>query len=1167
MLRLEQLEKGTLVEGIEPDGPVRIVNADLVSEDTAEVFYVRVSDGGSNVTMLYRSGERDLRAVSGESLRGFSAPGEDLRLATEAYRLNMAYLSDPMIAVHTSLIEPLPHQISAVYEYMLARQPLRFLLADDPGAGKTIMAGLLMKELLVRGDLERALICCPGGLVEQWQDELWQKFGLPFEIIGREQVEASRTGNPFAEKDLAIGRLDHMSRNEDIKQGLQSTEWDLIVVDEAHKMSASFSGGEIDKTKRYQLGELLSPLTRHLLLMSATPHNGKEEDFQLFLKLLDADRFEGRFRDGVHHVETSDIMRRMVKEDLKRFDGENLFPPRRAHTVGYRLSPEESRLYEDVTDYVRQEFNRAEATEGRVRTVGFALTILQRRMASSPEAIYQSLKRRRNRLQQRLKEVKTAGRRASLRGGELDRLAGKLEDYEEVPGEELEQAEEEVMDAATAARNARELEIEIQTLQRLEREAELARDSGRDRKWERLRELLEDEDLMRDAEGDRRKIIVFTEHRDTLEYLCERLTRLFGREEAVIRISGGMSRDGRRGAQERFLNNPEATVLVATDAAGEGVNLQRANLMVNYDLPWNPNRLEQRFGRIHRIGQTETCHLWNLIAEDTREGDVYARLLDKLETERQALGGRVFDVLGDLFREKSLRELLIEAIRDGNRGHLSHNVADALESAMEHERLRSLIEDTALTHEAMDPTLIRRIRDEMERAEARRLQPHFIESFFVEAFRRLGGSPKEREPGRYELPRVPHAVYRRAREMPGGSRIADAYQRITFDKSLVRADGKPLAKFLHPGHPLLDAVVDLTLQRHRSALAEGGVLVDDTDPGNEPRALVLLEHAIEEGSSDSSRPTASRRMQFVEVAADGSTTNAGHAPHLDYRPPTGAERESLDLSHSFGAASEESARRWAAANLVPGHLEEVTAQREERINKTERAVWERLTKEISYWDRRSAELRQQERSGQPNDRLNSENAARRRDDLIERRDRRMQQLKRERHLMPGPPVVVGAALVMPAGMVEDTASKDARAPRDARAPAFTADPEARRRVEERAMQAVFAAELALGHSPRDVAAQNLGYDIESRDSHTGRLRMIEVKGRAAGAETVTITRNEILTAMNRPDDFILALVEVEGESASSPRYVRRPFSREPDFDATSVNYDLRDLLERGEEPS
>ena len=398
MLRLEQLEKGTLVEGIDPDGPVRIVNADLVSENAAEVVYVRSSDGRSNVTMLYRSGERELRAVSGESLRGFSAPGEELRLATEAYRLDMAYLSDPMLAVHTSLIEPLPHQISAVYEHMLARQPLRFLLADDPGAGKTIMAGLLMKELVARGDLERALICCPGGLVEQWQDELWQKFGLPFEIIGREQVEASRTGNPFAEKDLAIGRLDHMSRNDGVKEGLKSTEWDLIVVDEAHKMSASFSGGEIDKTKRYQLGELLSYLTRHLLLMSATPHNGKEEDFQLFLKLLDADRFEGRFRDGVHHVETSDLMRRMIKEDLKRFDGESLFPPRRAHTVGYRLSPEESRLYENVTGYVRQEFNRAEATEGRVRTVGFALTILQRRMASSPEAIYQSLKRRRNRL-------------------------------------------------------------------------------------------------------------------------------------------------------------------------------------------------------------------------------------------------------------------------------------------------------------------------------------------------------------------------------------------------------------------------------------------------------------------------------------------------------------------------------------------------------------------------------------------------------------------------------------------------------------------------------------------------------------------------------------------------------------------------------------------------
>ena len=314
-----------------------------------------------------------------------------------------------MLAVHTSVVEPLPHQITAVYEAMLPRQPLRFLLADDPGAGKTIMAGLLIKELIARGDLQRCLVVCPGSLAEQWQDELYRRFHLPFEILTNDKLEAARTGNWFLETNLVIARLDKLSRNEDVQQKLQAPDcrWDLVVCDEAHKMSATFFGGEIKYTKRYRLGQLLSTLTRHFLLMTATPHNGKEEDFQLFMALLDGDRFEGRFRDGVHVADVSDLMRRMVKENLLKFDGTPLFPERIAYTVPYKLSDAEAQLYKAVTDYVREEFNRAEALENdkRAGTVGFALTILQRRLASSPEAIYQSLRRRRERLESRLREL------------------------------------------------------------------------------------------------------------------------------------------------------------------------------------------------------------------------------------------------------------------------------------------------------------------------------------------------------------------------------------------------------------------------------------------------------------------------------------------------------------------------------------------------------------------------------------------------------------------------------------------------------------------------------------------------------------------------------------------------------------------------------------------
>src|SRR5690606_12466207 len=425
----------------------------------------------------------------------------------------------------------------------------------------------------------------------------------------------------------------------------------LIVVDEAHKMSAHFWGNELRETKRYRLGKLLRGITRHFLLMTATPHNGNEADFQLFLRLLDEDRFEGRFQEGVQEVDISDLMRRMIKEDLRRFDGRPLFPERRAYTVSYPLSPAEKQLYEAVTEYVREEFNRADNLDDQRRgTVGFALTVLQRRLASSPEAIYQSLRRRRERLEKRLQEAESARRQAQTLefGGRLYDEE-ELDDLEDAPAEEAEAIEEEVLDSATAALTAAELRAEISTLHRLERMAYQVRHAGTDQKWEQLATILQDEELMFDAEGRRRKLVLLTEHRDTLRYLLERVGTLFGRDDIMVSISGGDLRDQRRATEDRFRNDPGVYFLLATDAASEGINLQRANLMINYDLPWNPNRLEQRFGRIHRIGQREVCHLWNLVAGETREGYVYERLLRKIETESRALNGKVFDVLGTLF--------------------------------------------------------------------------------------------------------------------------------------------------------------------------------------------------------------------------------------------------------------------------------------------------------------------------------------------------------------------------------------------------------------------------------------------------------------------------------------------------------------------------------------
>src|SRR6478735_7844016 len=420
MIKLDDLQPSAAVRGILPDALVTVVSVQWFGSEALELTYKTASGKVAN-ELLYRHDEPRLEIVEQGRPWSFDGDGALFRLVSEAQRIRLAHLFDPVLAVHTSVVDPLPHQITAVYEAMLPRQPLRFLLADDPGAGKTIMAGLLIKELIARGDLQRCLIVCPGSLAEQWQDELYRRFHLPFEILTNDNLEAARSGNWFLEHNLVIARLDKLSRNDDVQQKLQAPDgrWDLIVCDEAHKMSATVFGGETKYTGRYRLGQLLSTLTRHFLLMSATPHNGKEEDFQLFMALLDGDRFEGKFRDGVHQVEVSDLMRRMVKENLLKFDGTPLFPERVAYTVPYKLSDAEARLYKEVTAYVRDEFNRAEALQNdkRAGTVGFALTILQRRLASSPEAIYQSLRRRRERLEKRLREMELLQRGGAILTG------------------------------------------------------------------------------------------------------------------------------------------------------------------------------------------------------------------------------------------------------------------------------------------------------------------------------------------------------------------------------------------------------------------------------------------------------------------------------------------------------------------------------------------------------------------------------------------------------------------------------------------------------------------------------------------------------------------------------------------------------------------------------
>ncbi len=1212
-MRLEELQPGTIVKGVLPNQHVTVVTAHWRRDAAIDLFFIDSADN-PGAQLLYRSKEPDLEIVTAGLPWSFDGDGETFRLVSEAHRIRLAHLFDPLLAVHASQVEPLPHQITAVYEDMLPRQPLRYLLADDPGAGKTIMTGLYLKELLVRGDLKRCLIVCPGSLVEQWQAELYQRFHLPFEIFTREKFNTARTGNLFLEEGFLICRLDQLSRDDAYQAKLKETHWDIIVCDEAHKMSASATGTKISTTARYRLGQLLGKLTRHFLLLTATPHNGKEADFQLFMALLDEDRFEGRFRDGVHAVDTSDLMRRMVKEDLLKFNGTRLFPERYAYTINYELSELEKSLYDEVTAYVRKEMNRADLIRGqRGNRIGFALTILQRRLASSPEAIYRSIQRRRERLEERLQEMAQT-RNVDLESQqELTEIPTNTEEadefYDEIPAEEVEAKEEEVVARASAAGTITELRAEIQTLQRLETLAQKVRQSNTDRKWEELSNLLRGESdadaaqELFDAQGHRRKLIIFTEHRDTLRYLTERIQTLIGDTEAIVTIHGNIRWEERRKIQEVFMQDPKVQILVATDAAGEGINLQRAHLMVNYDLPWNPNRIEQRFGRIHRIGQTEVCNLWNLVAAETREGEVFNTLLNKLGQQRDALGGAVFDVLGKCFTDTSLRNLLIEAIREGDKPEVKARLTEVIDGMINRDYLQTLIDENVLTHGIMDTTRLGNIREEMERAEARRLQPHFIASFFREAFSRFQGRLSEREPGRYEIRHVPGGIYNRSLGI--SKPILRRYDRITFEKDKVNIQGKPLAEFVCPGHPLLEAALSATLERHRNLLKQGTVLIDPDERSDEVRVLFYLEHTIQDGRmhSDGSQQVASRQMQFVEINSNKTVSTPGYAPYLDYRPIEEDEWSAVEpvLEADWLSTDLESEiKDYAVEHLVPAHLDEVKEHRETLVEKTMRAVKERLTKEIYHWDKRAYEHEQKARdseqlvknfknlaaasallaelkgeSKQQAEDANQEahdyasqatqakrsaaQARQRADELQVRLEKRMEELELERHISPMSPVVIGGALIIPQSLLDAASDPEPAAP-------IVFSQTDRERIDKLAVAAVMEAERKLGRDPKEMHHQNPGYDIESKDPNTNQLLFIEVKGKSPDATTVTVSKTQIFTAFNKPDNFILAIVEVDSETAKEPRYIRKPFKKEPDFGVTSVNYNLSKLLARAEPP-
>lgn len=1135
-MQLEELKPGLRINGLVPAEVVKVIAVQWHGADALELTY-KSALVGLGQQVVFRE-DQDKFSIAQSRGRAFDAAASDYKLVAEAQRISLAGLFDPMLAVATSDVQPLPHQIRAVYGELLPRTPLRFLLADDPGAGKTIMAGLYIKELLLRDDVKQCLIIAPGGLVEQWQDELFFKFGLRFDLLTNQLIDAQVNFNVFETNPLLIARMDQLSRNEQLQDQLKETEWDLIIVDEAHRMGAHYFGAELRKTKRFLLGEMLGRITRHLLLMTATPHSGKEEDFQLFLTLLDRDRFEGKQKKS---ADISGIMRRMVKEDLLTFEGKKLFPERIAETVPYELTALEYDLYEDVTQYVREGMNRAERIGGkRKNTVGFALTVLQRRLASSPEAIYKSLVRRSERLEHKKQEIQNG----TYRDTEPDIDLSEIDD-DEFNAEEIEVAEEELLDAATAALTVEELNAELIELGELIKTARLVREAGTDRKWTELSNILQDNALVTDKNGWPRKFIIFTEHRDTLDYLLGKIGSLIGKPDSVRAIHGGVRRAERRQITEEFTKNRDCQILLATDAAGEGLNLQAAHLMVNYDLPWNPNRIEQRFGRVHRIGQEEVCRLWNLVASNSREGEVFTRLLEKLDQMRQTYGGKVFDVLGEAFTDTPLRILLLEAIQYGEREDVKAKMHEVIDASVG-DGLKDLLDERALASQHFADAELHALRAAMDEARARRLQPHYIELAFKAAFTKLGGRIVKREQGRYEIANVPQHI-----RCAGTGPIATKYDRVTFDLVHVQPGDLSRADLLAPGHPLHDAVMGEAIRKFGGALNQGTILVSSTI--EEAQLLVGVVEEVADAAGDS----VARRFGYAYVDSFGAVSPAGPAPYLDcVAAPEGPVTNEARAMSWLGDA-EDRAMTWIIANQLPEYLAAVQPRRLAELTKARELVKRRLSAESERLLLEAAVASEKEQKGE-RPKESSDSLNRKAVELDARLRKRLALLDQQQLMSTKPPHIVTAALVLPIGMLEGEIP--------ATAPIHAKET---KEVERRGVDLVMAWERELGRKPVEQPFNNKGFDILSTDA-SGDTYRIEVKARIEGAKDFFVTHNEVMTGKNAVPRYRLALVRVDvrGSHYDEVHYLDDPFATTDlgDFEATGIRGDWDRIWAKGTAP-
>ena len=1070
----KNLKEGNIIEG--PFWPERIKVISCKKVGTSvEICGVGLDTGYFYPRILTRA---DLDKIKWVELKekDFSGDAESFFLVTEGRRIRLAHQFDPLYAVNVSQIDPLPHQIDGVYFHILRHPRIRFLLADDPGAGKTVMAGLLLKELKQRGLVNRVLIVIPGHLKDQWIREMKEKFSETFRVIDRAVIEASWGRNVWLEENQAITSMD-FAKQEDVMLSLAEATWDLVIVDEAHKLAAyEYGAGKITKTQRYKLGELLSKNSNFLLFLTATPHRGDPSNFRLFLDLLEPDFFATNeiLLESIRNRENPLFLRRL-KEDLKTFDGTPIFPPRKVKTVKYRLSPDEKRLYNAVTEYVEKYYNKALEIEEekRRRNITFALLILQRRLASSVRAVRKSLERRKNKLEELLKR------------GELIQEVGYIteEVLEDMPEMERWEKEEELLGKLTSSTTLEELKEEIDKLEELIRLAKEVEKKEIETKLNELRKVMEIEKLKEKRE----KLLIFTESKDTLDYLVEKINE-WG--FSVTYIHGGMNLDKRIWAEHEF--REKAQIMVSTEAGGEGINLQFCWLMVNYDIPWNPNRLEQRMGRIHRYGQQYEVHIYNLVAIDTKEGRILEKLLTKLEIIGQQMG-KVFDVIGDVVSAylpagKTLQDLIIEAIT--NKRSLDEILQD-FERVPDEEAIKRARE-AALEGLATRYIDFTRILGEMRVAKENRLVPEYIEKFFLKAAEKLGVKVERRKDGFWRIPNVPYEL----RNLPYDFKIRygvvfKEYGKFSFDKEKAL---KGQAEFVAPGHPLLEAIIEKIFEKYGGEVERGAIFIDPS--GMMDGFIWFLEGQINDGNGQ----IAGRRIFALYQDKQNNIKQVPPSIIWDLKP---ANPSSINVTQPLVIADEDAVIAFAVENILTKYLTEIKAQREHDAEIKRKYGLRSLQELILRSEEKLIEYETKRAKGIEIPEALIQTERRKKEDFERKKAELEKRILAETNLLLSPPKILGVARVVPQLPVRDELKEDLE-------------------IEKIGMQIAINFEISQGRDPEDVSPQKLGFDIRSRTVDGG-YRYIEVKTRVREGK-IALTPNEWLMAQRLGDEYWLYVV-------------------------------------------